>query len=302
MKITPLAFDSMGTRSMATYVETKDVGVLIDPSVSLATRRYNLPPHPVEFARMDKHWELIKSYAKKAAVLIVTHYHYDHHNPWEPEIYRDKILLMKHPTEKINQSQRKRASFFLKQLADLPKSLQFSDSEEFRFGDTLLRFSPPVFHGTNPRLGYVTEVLIDDGRGYRAIHTSDVEGPAIDDQLQFILENKPDLVILDGPLTYMLGFRYSAQHLNQSIKNMVKLIDGGVEDLVIDHHFMRDLKYLDRIKEVYEFADEKGCKVESAAEYVGQPIEMFEAKRRDLYRVQPVEELKGKVDFKKLIP
>ncbi len=35
MKITPLAFDSFGTRSMSTFVETKDVKILIDPGVAL---------------------------------------------------------------------------------------------------------------------------------------------------------------------------------------------------------------------------------------------------------------------------
>jgi len=35
VKITPLAADSLGARSMATLVETPDVTVLIDPSVRL---------------------------------------------------------------------------------------------------------------------------------------------------------------------------------------------------------------------------------------------------------------------------
>ncbi len=48
MKITPLAADSLGARSMVTFVETRDVSVLIDPSVRLGPRRYELPPHPLE--------------------------------------------------------------------------------------------------------------------------------------------------------------------------------------------------------------------------------------------------------------
>ena len=46
MKIKPVASDSMGTRSMATYVETKDVKIFIDPGVALGPSRYGLPPHP----------------------------------------------------------------------------------------------------------------------------------------------------------------------------------------------------------------------------------------------------------------
>ncbi len=40
MNITPIAADSLGTRSMATFVETGDCGIFIDPAVSLAPRRY----------------------------------------------------------------------------------------------------------------------------------------------------------------------------------------------------------------------------------------------------------------------
>ena len=45
-RIVPLAFDSFGVRSMATFVETDDLKVLIDPGVALAPVRYGLEPHP----------------------------------------------------------------------------------------------------------------------------------------------------------------------------------------------------------------------------------------------------------------
>ncbi len=37
--VVPLAFDSFDIRSMATFVEADDLGVLIDPGVSLAPLR-----------------------------------------------------------------------------------------------------------------------------------------------------------------------------------------------------------------------------------------------------------------------
>jgi len=73
--IVPLAYDSLGVRSMATFVETDDVRILIDPAVSLAPLRYGLPPHPMEWKRMEESWEKIKQYAELADVLIVTHYY-----------------------------------------------------------------------------------------------------------------------------------------------------------------------------------------------------------------------------------
>ncbi|MEW6329676.1 MAG: MBL fold metallo-hydrolase, partial [Candidatus Micrarchaeota archaeon] len=80
MKITPLAFDSLGTRSMCTFIETKDVNILIDPGVALAPSRYGLPPHSLELERLAEHWRTIKEHARSADIMIITHYHYDHHN------------------------------------------------------------------------------------------------------------------------------------------------------------------------------------------------------------------------------
>lgn len=288
MKVIPLAFDSFGTRSMSTFVETNNLKILIDPGVSLAPRRYGLPPHPIEISRLEEHWKSIKAHAKKADVLIVTHYHYDHHNPSEPEIYKGKITLIKHPTDKINRSQKERAKYFIEQLDDLPERLEYSDGREFKFGGTTIKFSPPVFHGTNPRLGYVTEVLIEDDDGCRFVHTSDVEGPSVDDQVNFILENKPNLVILDGPLSYMLGFRYSHKSLELSVKNMIKIIkECPLETLVVDHHFLRDLKWKERLLSAFEVANKKGVKLQTAAEFAGKKIEMLEAMRKDLYSKNP---------------
>ena len=101
MQVFPIAADSLGTRSMATLVKTKDCSVLIDPGVALGPSRYGFPPHPLELQRMDEHWREVKKIAEKSDILIVTHYHYDHHNPDAPEIYKDKTVFLKHPKEKI---------------------------------------------------------------------------------------------------------------------------------------------------------------------------------------------------------
>jgi hypothetical protein len=284
LTVKPLAFDSFGVRSMATFVETDDVAVLIDPGVSLAPVRYGLPPHPIEEQRMSECWSAIKDHAARSDVLIVTHYHYDHHDPYEPELFDGKILYLKHPKEQINRSQKGRASFFLEQLADLPQSIEIADGKDFSHGSTKITFSPAVYHGTNPRLGYVVEVSISCGRE-KMLFTSDVEGPSVADQVDFILQENPDLLILDGPMTYMLGFRYSQKSLELSIENINRIItETSVKTVLVEHHFMRDLKYKERIPEVYECAAENDVTVMTAAEYLGRDNEMLEARRKELYR------------------
>lgn len=282
-KIVPLAFDSFGVRSMATFVETSDLKILIDPGVSLAPLRYGLEPHPLELKRLDETWEIIKRYAEHSDVLIVTHYHYDHHDPNHPELYKNKTVFVKHPTENINKSQRGRAALFLKAIKGFPREIEISDGKTFQLGKTRIAFSKAVCHGTNPRLGFVTEVSIKSN-SEKFLHTSDVEGPSLDDQIQFILEEKPDVLFVDGPMTYMLGYRYSYKSLEISNENLVKAVkEVGLQTLVLDHHFLRDLNYKMRIKPVYDAAKECDVKVLTAAEFCGRKIEMLEALRKELY-------------------
>jgi hypothetical protein len=272
---------------MCTQVITKDVNILIDPSVSLAPIRFGYGPHPIELQRMDETWKKILKLSKEADIIIITHYHFDHFSWDEPNQFKDKILLIKHPTEKINFSQKGRAAYFLEQIKNLPKRLEYADGKEFQFCKTKIKLSQPVFHGPGSRLGYVFEVLINDGT-YKFIYTSDIEGPCVPDQATFILENKPNLVMVDGPLSYMLGFRYSYASLNTSIENMIKIVEKcPLESLIVDHHFLRDLKWKERIAKVFEVAEKKKVKLQTAAEFLGKKTEMLEAHRKELFQKYP---------------
>jgi predicted metallo-beta-lactamase superfamily hydrolase len=293
-RIIPLAIDSFGVRSMATFVETDDLKVLIDPGVALAPVRYGLEPHPLEWQRLEETWETIKQYAENADVLIVTHYHYDHHDPDSPELYKNKTVFIKHPTQSINLNQRERAALFLEGIKGMPKKSEVADGKNFQLGKTFINFSKAVCHGTNPRLGYVVEVSIKSN-DEKFLYTSDVEGPSLEDQIAFILEEKPDFLFVDGAMTYMLGYRYSFKSLELSNNNLVKVIKKtNLYTLVLDHHLLRDLDYRARIKPIYEAAEKRGVKVVTAAEFCGRRIEMLEALRRELYAKYGEAEVKGK--------
>lgn len=216
-------------------------------------------------------------------MLVVTHYHYDHHDPDSPEIYKNKQVFVKHPTQKINKSQRERVAYFLEKIKGLPKRLETADGKTFQLGKTTLQFSKPVYHGTNPRLGYVVKVSIKHGNE-TLVFTSDVEGPSIPDQVQFILEEDPNILIVDGPMTYMLGFRYSYKSLEISNWNLVRAIkETKLHNLILDHHLLRDLKFKEKISPVFEAVESRGVRVLTAAEYARRKIEMLKALRKQLY-------------------
>ncbi|AKG91612.1 putative hydrolase of the metallo-beta-lactamase superfamily [Geoglobus ahangari] len=281
VKIVPVAFDSMGARSMATYVETGDVRIFIDPSVALGPRRYGLPPHRLELRRKEELWERIKEYLQKSDVVIITHYHYDHHNPAEVELLEGKRVFVKHPEERINRSQMGRARKFLKPLREIA-DVEYADGKSVEIGDTLIEFSPAVPHGTDPRLGYVVMVMIDDGRE-RLIHTSDVEGASLEEQIGWLRESDAEIVFMDGPMTYMLGYRFSETSLEKSVENVSSLMGGELKTIVLDHHLTRDLAWRERVSEIIEKGEELGVSVESAATFAGLDEELLEARRKELY-------------------
>lgn len=287
MKIIPLAFDSFGARSMCTYVETKDVKLIIDPAVALGPKRFKLPPHPIELKKEAELWSIIKEYVKKSDLIAVTHYHYDHHNPDDIEIFKGKEIFLKHPKENINQSQKNRSAFFIKQLGDVPKKIEYADGLEREFGKTTITFSPAVYHGTSNKLGYVTEIVVDDGEKF--LFSSDVEGPSLETQVRFMVEQNPNIVFIDGPMTYMLGYRYSQKSLDASINNLITLSEKTeVETIVIDHHLTRDINWRKKMGRLFKKGEESGVKIQSAAEYIGEKDNLLEARRRELYSENPV--------------
>ena len=67
IKVTPLAAESFGVRSMCTLVETPDVAVLLDAGVSLCPYRFSLPPHPIEVQIAIRR---AKDYYSKFAIML----------------------------------------------------------------------------------------------------------------------------------------------------------------------------------------------------------------------------------------
>ncbi len=281
MKIIPIAFDSMGARSMATFIETGDVGILIDPSVALGPKRYGLPPHQKEFEKMEELWKSIEDFSRGADIFVITHYHYDHHSPERTHIFRNKKVFIKDPQNRINYSQKKRAGHFISLIKD-SADIVTADNTRIEIGNTLIEFSPPVPHGTDSKLGYVVMVYVEERDSL--LFTSDVEGASLNEQIGWMAEKDAKTVIMDGPMTYMLGYRYSSESFQKSIDNLRRLMGSGLKHLVLDHHLTRDIAWREKMVDVFAAGEEFGVSVLSAAEFSGEKELLLEAMRKDLYR------------------
>ncbi len=288
MKLKLIAFDSMGVRSMATVVETTNAKIFIDPGAALAPRRYGLPPHPLEYEKLNELLDNIRKELEDTDIVIISHYHYDHYlrEPEDAELYRGKILLVKNPIESINTSQKIRAHRLFKKnrVEEIARKIIVADGVEYRIGSTIIRFSPPLPHGVEGTpLGYVLMVLVEE-EGYRILHTSDVQGPMHDRSLELILEWSPNKIILCGPPTYFEGYKVPIEWVRKGLGNMVKLLSiKSLETLIVDHHLLRDIDYMEKIDELVRLSKAVGVRVLSAAEYMGLEVNQLEARRKELW-------------------
>ncbi len=290
MNIIPLAFESFGVRSMATFIET-DQKILIDPGTSLGPKRFGLPPWKTEFDALHETRAKIQEHAKIANIITISHYHHDHFTPFSlgryldsspkyaEEIYRGKKLFIKNPESKINKSQQKRAKEFLKNLEGINRDITYSDGNSVEIGDTEIKFSNPLPHGPErSRLGFLVTMTIK-WKGKSLMHASDVQGPIYEGTKEFILNENPDTLILSGPPLYLLGFALTKEDIDNARNNLIELTQE-IPKVVVDHHLLRDLRCF---KFIQSLKEETGNEILMASELIGEEPNLLEARRREFY-------------------
>jgi len=267
-------------------------------------RRHFTLSIPLQFASSPnrvpnnpKTTQTIAEAADKAQIVTISHYHFDHPTPsfegwavnWTEEnetarqIYHDKEVLAKNPKEKINASQRQRAWMFQKTGGKYAKTLESADGKTFTYSGTNLRFSEPVFHGSdNSMLGYVLMAIVECD-GERFMFAPDVQGPMSNRTLELILAAQPALLMLGGPPFYLGGFRVEEAQLQNGLKNLSAIVEA-VPLVVLEHHALRDESWKQKISPISEHASTMGHRILTAAEYAGNENTFLESKRKQLYR------------------
>lgn len=344
INIMPVWFDSMGAKSMCTFIKTPEIRVIIDPGFAIMQRSYPLKDEEkVAFLKAAE--ERIKKYTKKADIVIITHFHYDHYKrPVEfPESYIDKTLYIKNPNEWINYSQWKRTRIMYEDIMKLfdnilkingfkqkPKKKEYKDpylelklvqQKDFgdyrdrhkellknwksnmfksinawpkkkwltevnvgrtninfiekgtiKFGSTSICFPGTHFHGIEyAKTGWVEPVIVKRGKE-KILFSSDIMGPNIEDYTQWIIDESPDVIILDGPATYLLGYLFNQINLNRCIENVSRIVrEADFQVMIYDHHLLREKKFRKHMGDFYNLVEKTGKKVMTAAEWFGLP-------------------------------
>lgn len=279
---------------MCTFVETPDIKLLIDAGVALGPRFRKLP-HPREYQARNECRSRIRSYAEKADGIIVSHYHNDHHTPnytetvWvgssreEAEaIYKDKLVLVKDIRNSINFNQRRRGWMFQRFVKRTGGKCEVADGRSFEFGSTKVTLSQPVPHGEeNSEMGWVLMTSVRHG-GETFLHASDVQGPMSNKTLRLIIKEKPSVLVLGGPPTYLKGVTVQGSMIDRGILNAAK-IATIVPTVIFEHHILRSAEWETEAGAVFEAGNEAGNKISTGAGYLNQPTVVLEARRQELY-------------------
>jgi predicted metallo-beta-lactamase superfamily hydrolase len=275
MRVMPLAADSLGTRSMATYVESGPLRLLLDPGATLAPRRYDLGPTPAEEEALARARARIEGYAVRATHVTVSHFHADHF--WsDPALYAGRRVWAKDPRRMTDSHQGAQGREFWRAV-DPHCRLEPAEGRWVELDGVTMRISPPLPHGREGSgFGYVVAVTVDDG-GERFVHASDLQGPASAVATAYLVRERPDLVYVSGPPTYLQG-HIGREGIQRGIDNLVRLVGETGCRVIVDHHAVREPRFRDRLAQAFDTG-----RVVTAAEYLGRRDECLEARRAALW-------------------
>lgn len=277
MIITPLAAESLGVRSMATFVECGATRVLIDPGAMLAPNRFNLAPGEEEWEALRRANDRISAYATRASMTFVSHYHEEHFRH-DPAFYAGRPLWAKDARRHIEGRQALRAATLWRALKGHAEPLA-AEGRRIETVDAVLQASPPLGHGADGTpLGYVVALTIEDRReGTRFVHASDVQGPLSPVAAAYLARQRPTVLYLSGPPAY-LESQIGSELIDRGIEHLLRIIDQTGCRVIFDHYALRDAAYPERFRRLWETG-----RVVTAAGYLGVADAPLEARRLELW-------------------
>jgi uncharacterized protein len=280
MQVIPLAADSMGARSMATYVETDRLRLLIDPGILLADSRYGLTPHPIERWTMNKLVDRIGVFAKAANAVAVTRWDPEHCSLERTEWYAGKRLFLKNPNLHVPPEPRKSAFEFIRSIRRAASDVSYADGRTFPFGKALLSFSESFPHPFDAAACAALALSVSDDEEDAFAFSSAVRGTPSDPVEKFLIARHPALLYLDGP---PIRARQTPP-LAQVWKRLRKtILESGARQVILDHHLLRDSRWRTAAEPIFRFGREHEIRIVTAAEYRGDEVLSLESDRKLLH-------------------
>ena len=90
----------------------------------------------------------------------------------------------------------------------------------------------------------------------------------IEDYAEMIVRENPSYIILDGPMTYMLGYTLNMVNFRRVLENAKRIVEEADFKLMIwDHHLPREPRFRERTRSVWTAAERKGKPLMTASEF-----------------------------------
>ncbi len=148
------------------------------------------------------------------------------------------------------------------------KRVVFCDGRTYNIGDTVLRFSAPLFHGIEyASTGFVVALVVEHA-AQKVLYTSDLMGPIIEDYAAWIIAEAPDCILIDGPPTYLLGHLLGQRDFDRCTGNLRRILRECPEaTILLDHHVTRDARFRERMGGIYDHPE-----ITTVAESLGEAV------------------------------
>ena len=277
MKVVPLAAESLGVRSMATYVEAAGLGILVDPGASLAPSRFGLPPAGEEWEALRRANDRISAYAVRSSYVFVSHYHEDHFRS-DPASYAGRTVLAKDPRRMVAGQQARRAGELWRALGGQAR-VQPADGAVLRDGAVELRVSAPLPHGPEgTTLGHVVALTVaEPDQRERFVFASDVQGPLSAVAAAYLVRERPTLLYLSGPPAY-IEREVGTATIERGVDHLRRILDATGCRVIMDHHALRDAAFSTRFERLWATG-----RVVTAAGHLGIETRALESRRHSLW-------------------
>ncbi len=163
---------------------------------------------------------------------------------------------------------------WVRETIEIPNGpkIVLTDSGFFEVSGVRFNLLGPHFHGVEyDRTGWVVPVLAES-RGLRILYTSDLMGPIIEDYAYEIVRLRPNILILDGPPTYLYPYMFNRVNLERAVSNAVRILEetASLKLVIYDHHLLREKKWRERVSKVFETSRRTGIPVLTASECLGR--------------------------------
>ncbi|MBE1425955.1 putative metallo-beta-lactamase superfamily hydrolase [Desulfomicrobium macestii] len=284
MTIDILGTESLGVRGLCCLAKTSERRIVIDPGIALGYVRHGLLPHPMQIAMGIMVRRRILAALKTATDVVFSHFHGDHIPLANANPYQLDIRHLP-PGTGSRRCWCPSATSLLPGMRNRFDNLMRVFGLKLRVAQGLdlgeISFSPLYPHGAcESRGGKVMMTKVTD-HGHVFVHASDIQ--LLDDRaVDHIIEWRPTTVFAAGPPLYRA--QLGAAEREQAWRNAVRLVEN-VRNVILDHHLLRCVEGLEWLKALSEHA---GRRVYCAAEWMGRPVRLLEARRVELYEEMPV--------------